>query len=51
MEEQILYYENRLQVIIWLLNHTNNEDVENHLLCDYYNTYEKYEEVLLKSEL
>lgn len=48
---ELLYYENRLQIIIWLLNHTNNEDTENYLLNDYYNTYEKYEEVRRVYEL
>ena len=42
------YYENKLDIIIYLLNSTDNEEVKNYLIDEYNKCYNVYEEIMLK---
>ena len=42
------YYENKLDIIIYLLNSTDNEEVKNYLIDEYNKYYNDYEEIMLK---
>ena len=42
------YYENKLDIIIYLLNSTDDEEVKNYLIDEYNKCYNIYEEIKLK---
>lgn len=42
------YYENKLDIIIYLLNSTDDEEVKNYLIDEYNKCYNVYEEIMLK---
>lgn len=42
------YYENKLDIIIYLLNSTDEEEVKNYLIDEYNKCYNIYEEIILK---
>lgn len=46
--KDIPYYENKLDIIIYLLNSTDNEEVKNYLIDEYNKCYNVYEEIMLK---
>lgn len=46
--KNITYYENKLDIIINLLNSTNDEEVKNYLIDEYNKCYNIYEEIMLK---
>ena len=46
--KDITYYENKLDIIIYLLNSTDNEEVKNYLIDEYNKCYNFYEEIMLK---
>lgn len=46
--KDITYYENKLDIIIYLLNSTGNEEVKNYLIDEYNKCYNIYEEIILK---
>lgn len=41
------YYENKLNIIIYLLNSNDNEEVQGYLLEEYNKTYIMYEHLML----
>lgn len=46
--KDIIYYENKLDIIIYLLNSTDDEEVKNYLIDEYNKCYSIYEEITLK---
>ena len=46
--KDITYYENKLDIIIYLLNSTDSEEVKNYLIDEYNKCYNVYEEIMLK---
>ena len=46
--KDITYYENKLDIIIYLLNSTDDEEVKNYLIDEYNKYYNIYEEIILK---
>lgn len=42
------YYENKLDIIIYLLNSTDNENVKFYLIDEYNKCYSKYEKIRVK---
>lgn len=42
------YYENKLDIIVYLLNSTDDENVKFYLIDEYNKCYNKYEEIMLK---
>ena len=46
--KDIIYYENKLDIIIYLLNSTDYEEVKNYLIDEYNKCYNVYEEIMLK---
>lgn len=42
----IVYYENKLDMIIYLLNSTNDENIQMYLLDKYNECYSKYESLI-----
>ena len=46
--KDISYYENKLDIIIYLLNSTDSEEVKNYLIDEYNKCYNVYEEIMLK---
>ena len=46
MNCNISYYENKLDMIIYLLNSTNDENIQMYLLDKYNECYSKYESLL-----
>lgn len=47
----IAYYENKLDMIIYLLNSTNDENIQMYLLDKYNECYSKYELLLKEVKL
>ena len=43
MVKDLHYYENKLDMIIYLLNSTDREETKRHLLNEYYSCYNEYE--------
>ena len=48
MVKDLHYYENKLDMIIYLLNSTDDEEVKNYLIDEYNKYYNIYEEIMLK---
>ena len=44
----IEYYENQLDLIVFLLNSTNDDDVQQYLCSQYDNIYKKYDKLIMK---
>ena len=50
MVKDLRYYENKLDIIIYLLNSTDEEKVVDYLLDEYAKNYIEYEELLNEQE-
>ena len=50
MVKDLRYYENKLDIIIYLLNSTDEEKVTDYLLDEYAKNYIEYEELLNEQE-